>query len=42
MALRLKFTFFDVVDFVVREIFSTPWKKVLIHFQGIIVGDSFN
>ena len=42
MAVTLKFTVFGDVDFVVREIFSTLRKKVLLHFQGIIIGDSFN
>jgi len=42
MAVVLKFTLFGGVDFAVREIFSTLRKKVVIHFQGIIIGDSFN
>jgi len=42
MAVRLKFTLFGGVDFVVREILATFRKKVLLHFQGIIIGDSFN
>jgi len=42
MAVTLKFTLFGGVDFVVRETFSTLRKKMLLHFQGIILGDSFN
>jgi len=42
MAVRLKFTLFGGVDFVVKVIIATLRNKVLLHFQGIIIGDSFN
>jgi hypothetical protein len=42
MAATLKFTVFGDVEFLVREIFSTLREKVLLHFQGIIIGHSFN
>jgi hypothetical protein len=42
MAVTLKFSVFGGMDFVVRETFSALRREVLLHFQGIIIGDSFD